>query len=408
MKRCFAIFLILILVLPAFADTEQKKQFGTNLGSGYSNSNQNDKSSGYYGFGLSFSSGLDTADTVFGRSITGVKNGENNLQSITIDEVRAVISLPSQMKWATREKGDIDFVAANYHQTTSNLPSYMAQNDYYLMAVDPDSDLRVSLLVYTANISEKNSVNRSDEDLLSDLEGTQFDVFSSVDKWVWRNDTIAFSCLITKINEGQLIALAMTTINGRIYTIMIRDTDEERVRTAFDVILSHFTVTSQDVYETMQIEICEASLELPVNWKIVSRSMEEQADLGITESIILEASAGDGSRRVIMITLVDFAQTLLGTIDADQRAIFDQFYGPTMIKNLLSSQGVSVIKTVRCGETDLSVFRQTDDLSIAVMAGIAKGYMVRVEWGSNNGDVLVDDWFPELQVFVTGLIECLR
>ena len=91
---------------------------------------------------------------------------ENN---INIDDLALSFKVPDHIEWATRTAGNYDIMEETYHMNRESLLAYMEQGDEYFKGVDPNTDLRVLFIAYTANYDEKNSSSKTDDELIQSL-----------------------------------------------------------------------------------------------------------------------------------------------------------------------------------------------------------------------------------------------
>lgn len=243
---------------------------------------------------------------------------KQDAKSIFISEIGLTLSLPEQMKWTTRSVGDTEYVAQNYNQSPSNLPLYMEKQNYYLMAVDPSSDLRVSLLRIEAQPDIKNSYLRTDNELLSALYDDEFSdvlsIFDLLDQWVWRNNEIAIACGLFKYGETDSFMVdAVTAIDGYLYTILIRDSDKSNMKKVAETIFQTFHVASQNFNDTLELKNCNVSTSLPNNWRIMEQQIETIEDVGPSDYALIEVYEDDGTRCYVALYILDYYSLGYGT-----------------------------------------------------------------------------------------------
>lgn len=331
-------------------------------------------------------------------------------QQVTIEEIGVTLSIPGQMKWATRSKGDAGFVGINYNRDADGLVSYMTENDYYIMSVDPGSNLRISMIAAAAKFDVKNSVLQTDEELLSVLDDLDISSLSTEisDTWVWRNESTAVTCLLATVGNNWYQLSATTAVDGIFYIFIIRDTDEARLRDAADTVFSGFRVDRENTVETLTMDTCAVSLNLPANWTVLSQEAET-VDGTECEYAILDASVQDGTRRIIGLRIVDLYADQFGSYfeNIAPRETYDAIYARPQIESFFKQNNLQNVSVLRCGETDFSVFRKSTDVTSASMIAITNGCMISVEWYVPTGDALKDDWLPELQAFVGSFIDAL-
>jgi len=331
-------------------------------------------------------------------------------QQITIEEIGITLSIPAQMKWATRSKGDMGFVGINYNRDADGLVSYMEENNYYFMAVDPVSDLCVSMIAAEAKYNVKNSILQTDTELLrvvDDLDISSLPAATS-DAWVWRNESTAVTCLLMTVGNSLYQLSATTAVDGMFYIFIIRDTDEARLRDAADTVFSGFQVDREATAETLTMDTCAVSLTLPANWTILSQGTET-VDSVECEYVIWDAPVQDGTRRIAGLKIADLYGELSGSFfdTAAMREAYDTAYGRLQIEGFFKQNNIQNIAVLRCGETDFSVFRESADVTSASMIAIKGGRMIIVDWYVPAGDALEDDWLPELQALVGSFIDAL-
>ncbi len=334
----------------------------------------------------------------------------SSTQQVTIEEIGIMLSIPRQMKWATRSKGDAEFVGINYNRDSDGLASYMEENGYYIMSVDPESNLRISMIAAVAKYDVKNSISQTDSELLSVLDDLDIGLLPAEisDTWVWRNESTAVTCLLATVGNNWYQLTAITAVDGIFYIFIIRDTDEARLCDAADTVFSGFRVDRENTVETLTMDTCAVSLNLPANWTVLSQEAET-VDGTECEYAILDASVQDGTRRIIGLRIVDLYADQFGSYfeNIAPRETYDAIYARPQIESFFKQNNLQNVSVLRCGETDFSVFRKSTDVTSASMIAITNGCMISVEWYVPTGDALKDDWLPELQAFVGSFINSL-
>lgn len=334
----------------------------------------------------------------------------SSAQQVTIEEIGVALSIPGQMKWATRSKGDAEFVGRNYNRDSDGLALYMKEKNYYMISVDPGSNLRISMIAAAAKYDVKNSILQTDAELLGVLDDLDIGLLPAEisDTWVWRNESTAVTCLLATVGNNWYQLSATTAVDGTFYIFIIRDTDEARLRDAADTVFSGFRIDREDNVETLTMDTCAISLELPANWAVLTQQTET-IDGTECEYAILDAPVQDGTRRIIGLKIVDLYADQYGSYfeNIAPRETYDAIYARPQIESFFKQNNLQNVSVLRCGETDFSVFRKSTDVTSASMIAIANGCMINVEWSVPTGDALKDDWLPELQAFVGSFIDTL-
>lgn len=237
-------------------------------------------------------------------------------QNVEIEEIGASFKLPAEMKWATRSKGDKKYIIENYNLDEKSFSSYLENNEYYFMSIDPNSSFRFDLIKTLAEAGIKNSVLLSDQELIDDMNSQEYAdlllLATYVDEWVWRDEKNAIQCLIMEFEDVEQYVLSATTaINGYFYIFSMRDTDVEHLRNTAEYIFSTFSVAQSNEQELMNVSLIGKQLKLPENWTITDQSTEYVEGIGMSDSVLIQAHTPDGTRRVTMITIMDSTSLLL-------------------------------------------------------------------------------------------------
>lgn len=395
--------------LPGFMELEELIQTADNIANGLIFDAQKavQKSGG---------SNLQAAD----KTETTVKNigadaqpkyFEGKLQKVEVEETGVILSLPEDMKWATRTGGDIDYMAEVYHQSLDRWPSYMESVISYLEAADPHSSLRISFLMMEAKADESNYNCRTDEELLSvfaqkEKSGT-LSLMTLCDQWVWRNNKETYLCTLYHFIDDYCIN-AQTGVDGTFYAVNLRDTDEGKLRSLVDTILGNTYIPRQEGGEVLSLKMGDREVSLPHRWVVYNQDIQKNTDGSEMEVVTLDAYKEDGTRGIVSLALTDMYAAYYPFGEDRQRTYFDQAFGSLLLDEMLKAWGVQGSSRVSYGGCEVRLFRPGGEDNCAAITGIANGYAFRLEWMLLAGNAMNDELQPIVQSFVGDLIKALK
>lgn len=341
------------------------------------------------------------------------KNEHPKEQNVTIEEIGVSFELPAEIKWATRSKGDKEFIIEQYSLDADSFISYFEDNEYYFISIDPNSSFRFDLIKTLAKADVKNSVLLSDQELASDLNSQEYadmlSLFNCIDKWVWRDEKNAVTCLLMEMEDmKQYVLSASTAINGYFYIFSMRDTDAEHLRDISEYIFSTFSVAQNSGCELVNLSLIDKQLQLPANLTITDQNTEFVEGVGMSDNILIETYASDGTRRAAMITIMDFSSLVLENATKVEREAFDRILGEEMLSTIFQSQGLHEISTLECNDIDFKVFRIDETQTTAAMIGCALGYIIQIEWSVPLGDALTDEVVPTLHEVACDIVQAIK
>jgi len=304
----------------------------------------------------------------------------NAEKAVTVEDLGVSFKIPSQVEWVTRTQGNYEIMENTYSMDKESLIAYMKSADEYFKGVDTGSDLRILLVCYPAEYSAMNFASRTNEDLMKEgkeaieiLGGTENDLI------IYETDTTKFIQYKLNFVEEQSFYMCQTCVNGMIYMLNVRGTNDSYKETMALLLMETFSIENDktsDVMSPKTISTSGATIHIPANWE------EERVELypDMESASYCNRNNDDGILRAISFNASDL-YTLLGMNKNDAMRAFvsgDDYSEQIAILYGTEQNNISpeAIKQYTYGENHFYGYvLSEDDYSSIYMYIVENGYM---------------------------------
>lgn len=312
-------------------------------------------------------------------------------EQLTLTEFGITFEAPDNLEWVTCTEGNFDVVGSAYSKSRDQMIEYMKAIGEYFNAVEPDGDLRITVMVLPANGSYGNYDLCTDGELQNkavDLGGT-----------VLKTEQTGFICVMTD-PLGQTLLSCLTCMYGNFIIVNVRGAEEENVQAAaVDFLNTMSFVEIGDIYNMTPVTmpVSGAVIPIPGGWTENTHTVNDSA-----AQLTYTGRSFDGILRMFVYSESDVC-TLSGNDDS-MRPYLASDYTEYMTKTVAGNDGVSsdeVIEYVYNGRSYYGYEYQGDDYLGLCVYLMNNGYLHMFSFMVDTDNITEDPFMPVFELILS-------